>query len=411
MSRSVQRIAGIDGCRSGWLVVEACSNLTGAEFRIAPNWNAIASTSEIVAVDMPIGLSRDGVRQCEVAARKIISPHGSRVFKTLPRGALRFPQKDWRNANQWSKDKGYGGISKQIWAIRPKIIEIDRAITPALQSRVYEAHPELAFARLNGAPLESKHTAQGLTARKHLLERAGFRDLDAWLQRLRGTGAKADDLYDACILVLTARNLLQNSAKQVPAIPETDSRGLRMAIAYYFWTGVACNEAPSFNAKAPRVLISFGAAGAIENIELALRAEEDALPLGALASWRETIGRIQRAAACRAHYPFLNSASAVERWACLPLIASLMRAISVSNSVILSSRSSIDSNERSTGAGFFGFRSRSSQAIGQIPSRCANSSRPHFRPQEGNASRANAATNHDCRRRRRRCGGARAAHR
>jgi predicted RNase H-like nuclease len=232
MSRNVQTLAGIDGCRSGWLVVEACSNLHSANFRIASNWNAIASDADVIAVDMPIGLSRNGVRQCEVEARKVISPHGSRVFKTVPRGALKFPQKDWQKANQWSKQQGYGGISKQIWAIRPKIIEIDRAITPALQSRVYEAHPELAFARVNGEALKSKHTVEGLAARKHILQRAGFADLDAWLQRLRGTGAKADDLFDACILVLTARSLLQTTAKLVPAIPETDSRGLRMAIAY-----------------------------------------------------------------------------------------------------------------------------------------------------------------------------------
>lgn len=232
MSRNVQTLAGIDGCRSGWLVVEARSNLHSANFRIASNWNAIASDADVIAVDMPIGLSRSGVRQCEVEARKIISPHGSRVFKTLPRGALKFPQKDWRIANQWSKDRGFGGISKQIWAIRPKIIEIDRAITPGQQTRVYEAHPELAFARINGGPLHSKHTAAGLAVRKDILQRAGFTELDAWLQRLRGIGAKADDLYDACILVLTAKRLLQNAATFVPAIRETDSRGLRMAIAY-----------------------------------------------------------------------------------------------------------------------------------------------------------------------------------
>lgn len=232
MSPYVQRIAGIDGCRSGWLVVEACPDLHDANFGIAPNWNAIASDAQIIAVDMPIGLSRNGVRQCEVAARKIISPHGSRVFKTLPRGVLKFPQKDWRIANQWSKARGFGGISKQIWAIRPKIIEIDRAITPAAQARVHEAHPELAFARLAGRPLKSKHTAQGLAARKHLLQRAGLTKLDDWLQRLRGTGAKADDLLDACVLVLTAKRLLQKTAKFAPNIVERDSRGLRMAIAY-----------------------------------------------------------------------------------------------------------------------------------------------------------------------------------
>jgi predicted RNase H-like nuclease len=98
---------------------------------------------------------------------------------------------------------------------------------------VHEAHPELAFARLNKwVPLESKHTAQGLAARKHLLQRAGFTNLDDWLQRLRGTGAKADDLLDACVLVLTARNLLHKWAKFAPTVVERDSRGLRMAIAY-----------------------------------------------------------------------------------------------------------------------------------------------------------------------------------
>jgi predicted RNase H-like nuclease len=233
MSRYVQRCAGIDGCRSGWLVVEACSNLRDGNFRIAPNWNAIASDAQVIAVDMPIGLSSNGVRQCEVAARKIISPHSSRVFKTLPRGALRYSQSDWRFANQWSKDKGFGGISKQIWATRPKIIEIDRAISPEMQARVYEAHPELAFTRLNKwTPLDSKHTAHGLAARKHLLQRAGFTNLDDWLQRLRGTGAKANDLLDACVLVLTARNLLQKTAKFAAHEVERDSRGLRMAIAY-----------------------------------------------------------------------------------------------------------------------------------------------------------------------------------
>ena len=130
-------------------------------------------------------------------------------------------------ANQWSKRQGYGGISKQIWNIRPKIKEIDRAIAPADQARVYEAHPELAFARINGGkPLDSKHTPEGLDARKRLLVREGFTNLDNWLQELRGKGAKADDLFDACVLVLTARNILRGQAKHLPEVVERDSRGL-----------------------------------------------------------------------------------------------------------------------------------------------------------------------------------------
>src|SRR5262249_31227913 len=150
-----------DGCKSGWIVVEANVDLSKAALEVASNWNAVKSDAAIVAVDMPIGLSERGVRQCEVEARKLLSPCASRVFKTLPREALRFAQNDWIAANQWSKARGFGGLSKQIWNIRPKINEIEAVITPETQARIWEAHPELAFARLNhGRPLDSKHTAQ-----------------------------------------------------------------------------------------------------------------------------------------------------------------------------------------------------------------------------------------------------------
>ena len=227
-----QRVAGVDGCRSGWIAVEAQSDLSKAELKFAPNWHDLKSTARIVCVDMPIGLSRNGVRQCEVEARTLIAPHGSRVFKTLPRESLKFAQEKWNEANQWSKSQGHGGISKQIWNIRPKIKELDRALEPSDQSRVYESHPELAFARLNGRALESKHSAAGLSVRKQLLLRAGFTKLDDWLQRLRGNGAKPDDLYDACVLVLTARNILRGEGLFVPTVEQRDSRGFRMAIAY-----------------------------------------------------------------------------------------------------------------------------------------------------------------------------------
>ena len=229
----MQRIAGVDGCRSGWLVVETDLNLNHARWKIASDWNAIDADAEVIAVDMPIGISVNGVRQCEVEARNILSPCGSRVFKTLSRGALRYPQNHWEKANHWSKSQGFGGISKQIWNIRPKIIEIDAVMTRKRQDAVYEAHPELAFARLNGgSALESKHSEAGLKVRRRLLEREGFGELGVWLKQLRGSGAKADDLLDACALVLTARHVLRGTSISLPARTERDERGLRMSIVY-----------------------------------------------------------------------------------------------------------------------------------------------------------------------------------
>ena len=98
---------------------------------------------------------------------------------------------------------------------------------------MHEAHPELAFARLNGGTaLPSKHTPEGIARRRRLLEREGFTELRRWLGDLRGSGAKADDLLDACALVLTARHLLLGTAVVLPSKTERDPRGLRMSIAY-----------------------------------------------------------------------------------------------------------------------------------------------------------------------------------
>ena len=229
----MKRIAGVDGCRAGWVVVETSLNLNAATWKIVPNWNAIDTEADVIAADMPIGISSNGVRQCEVEARSALSPCGSRVFKTLPRGALRFEQSDWSSANQWSKEQGFGGISRQCWNIRPRILEIDGATNPDDQRRVFECHPELAFARLNGnKPLISKHVPEGRAFRARLLEGAGFAHITAWLQGLRGSGAKADDLLDACALVLTARHIANGTDITRPRQTERDARGLRMSISY-----------------------------------------------------------------------------------------------------------------------------------------------------------------------------------
>src|SRR4030095_8671378 len=54
------------------------------------------------------------------------------------------------------------GVSVQAFHILPKIRQVDRLMTPALQQRVYEAHPELAFLTLTGHPMRhNKKTPAG----------------------------------------------------------------------------------------------------------------------------------------------------------------------------------------------------------------------------------------------------------
>ena len=64
-----------------------------------------------------------------------------------------------------------GGLSIQSFNIQPRIREVDAMLTPAVQDRICEAHPELAFRHLNsGRPLTSrKHTEAGRQERVRLL--------------------------------------------------------------------------------------------------------------------------------------------------------------------------------------------------------------------------------------------------
>jgi len=69
-----------------------------------------------------------------------------------------------------------------------------------------EVHPELVFLRLNGnKPLLAKKSEEGDALRRRLLKRQGFRDIDRWLDERR-TGAKRDDVLDACAVAIAARD-------------------------------------------------------------------------------------------------------------------------------------------------------------------------------------------------------------
>ncbi len=126
-------------------------------------------------------------------------------------------------------------ISKQMFHLFPKIREVDGLMTPALQSRLFECHPELAFFLMNGCePLNepkkrrgSPH-APGLDFRRALLAAQGF-SADFVHAPCPG-GAGADDVLDACACALTAARIFKGEAMRFPETPPLDRRGLRMEI-------------------------------------------------------------------------------------------------------------------------------------------------------------------------------------
>lgn len=198
---------GIDGCRGGWIA--AIFNPDGSiewllEKKIADIIGRLPTESTVL-VDMIIGLpdAKQPFRECDRLARKILSPHGSRVFPAPPREAL--AADNYPEACKLARAATGKAISKQCWHLFPKIHELDVMDDP----RVRESHPELVFARFKGGmPIAaSKKSPEGEAARLHCLNQhlkgaaAGYTDV---LRRYRRKVLARDDAIDALALCLAA---------------------------------------------------------------------------------------------------------------------------------------------------------------------------------------------------------------
>src|SRR5262245_13615610 len=104
------RCAGVDGCRSGWVVATRQGAWVAETFS-----EVVASNFIAIGVDMPIGLPRDEARVCEPIARRFISPRGSTIFPTPPRDCL--DASSYIDACSIARALTGKAISKQAWNI------------------------------------------------------------------------------------------------------------------------------------------------------------------------------------------------------------------------------------------------------------------------------------------------------
>lgn len=219
------RYLGFDGFRRGWVMAwiddegrHGFSHAAGiAELLKGPFARAM--------IDIPIGLPEAGYRQCDVDGRKIAR---ASVFLGARRDLLRFRSFAQANKSYWAK--GQPGISLEMWNIRGKIAEVDALVTPRLQRKVGEAHPEIFFiSRHKGSALARKKTEEGRVQRVNILKRLGFTCIDMMLEQRHGTGIGRDDLIDACACAVVARD---RDKGRILGGTERDARGLRMRIHY-----------------------------------------------------------------------------------------------------------------------------------------------------------------------------------
>jgi predicted RNase H-like nuclease len=222
-------VAGVDGCRAGWAVALAdARDGTVADVVVVPAFAEVVARLgrdvAMIAVDMPIGLPDAGPRACDVDARRLLGARRSTVFPAPPRPMLGCT--DYQEALGLKHAIDGIGLSKQAFHLLPKIAEVDAAITPLLQARVVESHPELAFRRLAGSPLDSKHRQPGRAQRISVVQA-----LIGALPIPRLGGAAADDVLDALALTATARALVRGTAERL-GDGARDARGLVMEIAH-----------------------------------------------------------------------------------------------------------------------------------------------------------------------------------
>jgi predicted RNase H-like nuclease len=224
-ARDQVRVLGADGCPGGWIgaIVMAGS----VEWRLLPDAAALLSLAASCAasgVDMPIGLPEVGPRACDSLARAALGSRRSSVFPAPVRAVL--GASSYAEACAVSRTASGRALSVQTWNLVPRIADLDAALPDGGRAWLSEMHPELSFARLAGAVLPPKKTAEGRTAR--------IAALQTWLPDLRLADvprpARTEDALDALAVAWSALRWWRGEAETLPDPYDVDSRGLPMRI-------------------------------------------------------------------------------------------------------------------------------------------------------------------------------------
>ena len=243
MPSKESRIVGIDGCPAGWIAaIASANNLADTHVRGFARFTDIVEFGPFarIAVDMPIGLPGQtgaGGRGPERMIRPLLGPRRSSVFSVPARSAVYSAKYETACNEALAHSNPPRKISKQAFAIFPKIRELDGLLrdNPDVANIVHEVHPELAFWRLNGEKsvntpkkMNGRPYSTGLDERRKLLMSAGFSE--AVVSAKAPRGAAVDDMLDALAGLAIAKRIVDGIAEPFPNPPERDEYGLPIAI-------------------------------------------------------------------------------------------------------------------------------------------------------------------------------------
>jgi predicted RNase H-like nuclease len=221
-------VLGVDGWRGAWVG----ALLDGRSVRILH----LASMADVLAVpdvavvgiDMPIGLSEDGLRACDLEARRRLSGTGasSTVFPAPVRQVL--AADSYVQARGLAVAASRRSISAQSWNLVPSIRQVDDALGDPPTERLVEVHPELAFRALDARVRDRKALPRGQAQRIRALLPA-MDVLDALAEA--PAGVPVVDALDACAVAWSARRIADGTAECV-GDSATDARGRPMRICW-----------------------------------------------------------------------------------------------------------------------------------------------------------------------------------
>jgi len=232
-------VAGIGSCKDGWLAVllDVTGQKTPLMRPLLSFWDVLnfSEQPEKIAVDLPIGFSDSAAiegRKCEKEVRKLLGPRQHSVISSPCRAALLKTRYEDANHANIASAKTSPKLSSHAFELFAKLREIDTRITPKLQNRVFETHPDLAFTIVrNQSPCKyPKEDEKGVEERIAELRSIGFNDEFLNQTLPSNINAERADLLGACICAWVAQRALLGAAKSYPTKPEKDRRGLEMVI-------------------------------------------------------------------------------------------------------------------------------------------------------------------------------------
>ena len=237
-------VAGIDGCPAGWIaVIHELGRAATAHLVLFRHFRDVLAhlpALNTIAVDIPIGLPDHvgiGGRSADRAARTVLGARQSAVFAVPSRAAVICDDYREACAVAYATSNPPRKVSKQAFNIFPKIREVDALMTPELQSRVFETHPEIAFWVLNNRQaltlpkkIKSRPNPPGLDYRRALLSKYDYPEDVLSASQFRKSDVGPDDILDACANAWSAARIHAGVAQRFPDEPQIDAKGLRMEI-------------------------------------------------------------------------------------------------------------------------------------------------------------------------------------